>query len=218
MGSQGVSRDVAMGKLIFDVLHRQPAEALRAEFDEVFRTGRMQQFSLESNASGSRRTFRISKIPMRLEEGVVTHVMSIGEDITDWTEDQRTRFRRERIGFVFQAFNLLPALTAEQNVALRFFDGIGNTLTGQVEAPGVSLGALGNATLKPEYSAELEGGFDLAILNGRANLELESGRKHPVNSSGVVATPTAYREKPHHKEPADEHPQRAAAEQALGGS
>src|SRR5918997_5844787 len=33
-------------------------------------------------------------------------------------EAARARLRRERIGFVFQAFNLLPALTAEQNVAL----------------------------------------------------------------------------------------------------
>ena len=41
-----------------------------------------------------------------------------GEDITDWSEDDRTRLRRERIGFVFQAFNLMPYLTAEQNVAL----------------------------------------------------------------------------------------------------
>jgi TonB-linked SusC/RagA family outer membrane protein len=56
--------------------------------------------------------------------------------------------------------------------ALRFLDGIGNTLTGQVEVPGVTLGALGNAQLKPEYSGEVEGGFDLTMLSGRANVEL----------------------------------------------
>src|SRR5918995_4677591 len=33
-------------------------------------------------------------------------------------EEQLTRVRRERIGFVFQFFNLLPTLTAEENVAL----------------------------------------------------------------------------------------------------
>lgn len=33
-------------------------------------------------------------------------------------EDQRTRLRRERIGFVFQAFHVLPYLTLRQNVAL----------------------------------------------------------------------------------------------------
>ncbi|HEX6317053.1 MAG TPA: PAS domain-containing protein, partial [Gemmatimonadaceae bacterium] len=49
MGSQGVSREAAMGKLIFDVLHRQPAEVLRAQFDEVFETGRVQQFTMDSD-------------------------------------------------------------------------------------------------------------------------------------------------------------------------
>jgi putative ABC transport system ATP-binding protein len=38
--------------------------------------------------------------------------------LTDLTETRLTRLRRDRIGFVFQAFNLLPSLTAEQNVAL----------------------------------------------------------------------------------------------------
>jgi two-component system NtrC family sensor kinase len=102
MGSQGVSRDVAMGKLIFDVLHRQPAEALRAEFHEVFRTGRMQQFNIESEASGSRRTYRISKIPMRLEDGVVTHVMSIGEDITEWATAQERWAQSEKLAAIGQ--------------------------------------------------------------------------------------------------------------------
>jgi len=53
-----------------------------------------------------------------LERPTDGRVLIAGEDITDWTEDQRTRFRRERIGFVFQAFHLMPYLTAEQNIGL----------------------------------------------------------------------------------------------------
>ncbi|MER6268135.1 ABC transporter ATP-binding protein [Streptomyces sp900105755] len=41
-----------------------------------------------------------------------------GTELTRLSETRLTRLRRERVGFVFQAFNLLPALTAEQNVAL----------------------------------------------------------------------------------------------------
>jgi len=39
-----------------------------------------------------------------------------GSDISRWNEAQRARFRRERVGFVFQGFNLVPYLTAEQNL------------------------------------------------------------------------------------------------------
>ncbi|MGV9704355.1 ABC transporter ATP-binding protein [Streptomyces sp. NPDC003483] len=39
-------------------------------------------------------------------------------ELTGLSETQLTLLRRARVGFVFQAFNLLPALTAEQNVAL----------------------------------------------------------------------------------------------------
>ena len=102
MGHQGVSRDVAMGKLIFEVLHRQPAEALRAEFDEIFTSGRMQQFNIESDASGTPRTFRITKIPMRLEDGQVTHVISIGEDITEWAAAQERWAQSEKLAAIGQ--------------------------------------------------------------------------------------------------------------------
>jgi putative ABC transport system ATP-binding protein len=40
------------------------------------------------------------------------------ESIEDLDDDRLTRLRRERIGFVFQFFNLLPTLTVEQNIAL----------------------------------------------------------------------------------------------------
>jgi putative ABC transport system ATP-binding protein len=39
-------------------------------------------------------------------------------DLARLTDDQRTIIRRERIGFIFQSFNLLPTLTAEENVSL----------------------------------------------------------------------------------------------------
>ncbi|MEE2528770.1 ABC transporter ATP-binding protein [Pseudarthrobacter sp. J75] len=41
-----------------------------------------------------------------------------GTDITGLKDKQLTALRRERIGFVFQAFNLVPTLTAEQNITL----------------------------------------------------------------------------------------------------
>jgi len=86
-GLQGISRKRALGRTIFEVLHRQPAAVLKREFDEVFASGRMQQFQMESRATGDARTYRLSKIPMRLDDQqprLVTHVITIGEDITDW--------------------------------------------------------------------------------------------------------------------------------------
>jgi putative ABC transport system ATP-binding protein len=41
-----------------------------------------------------------------------------GKDLAKLTDDQRTLLRRDRIGFVFQFFNLLPTLTAVENIAL----------------------------------------------------------------------------------------------------
>ena len=41
-----------------------------------------------------------------------------GTDITRLGEKQRTLLRRQRIGFVFQSFNLVPSLTAAENIAL----------------------------------------------------------------------------------------------------
>jgi putative ABC transport system ATP-binding protein len=45
--------------------------------------------------------------------------VSLGDaDLTQLNERRLTILRRERIGFVFQAFNLLPSLTVAQNIAL----------------------------------------------------------------------------------------------------
>ena len=46
------------------------------------------------------------------------NVLLEGVDLATMTDDQRTLIRRQRMGFIFQSFNLLPAFTAEENVAL----------------------------------------------------------------------------------------------------
>jgi putative ABC transport system ATP-binding protein len=43
-----------------------------------------------------------------------------GEDISRLSDDQATRLRRERTGFVFQSFNLVPLLDVTENVSLPF--------------------------------------------------------------------------------------------------
>jgi putative ABC transport system ATP-binding protein len=46
------------------------------------------------------------------------HVCVDGNDFSTMNDADRTRFRRHKIGFVFQRFNLLPTLTAWQNIAV----------------------------------------------------------------------------------------------------
>ena len=55
-----------------------------------------------------------------------------GTDLTALDEDARTRFRRRRIGFVFQFFNLIPLLTVEENLLLPL------ELNGMADAAGVA--------------------------------------------------------------------------------
>jgi putative ABC transport system ATP-binding protein len=59
-------------------------------------------------------------------------VMVDGIDLTALDENTRTRFRRRRIGFVFQFFNLIPLLTVEENLLLPL------DLNGMADAAGVA--------------------------------------------------------------------------------
>ena len=99
-GMQGVSREEAIGRTIFEILHRQPAELLRNEFEDVFSTGRIAEFQMESTSSGEHRTYRITKIPMRVNDTAVTHVITIGEDITEWREAQERFAQAEKLAAI----------------------------------------------------------------------------------------------------------------------
>jgi putative ABC transport system ATP-binding protein len=56
-----------------------------------------------------------------LERPTSGNVKLDGKDITSATEDELALFRRENVGFIFQSFNLIPTLSAWENVALPLF-------------------------------------------------------------------------------------------------
>jgi ABC-type lipoprotein export system ATPase subunit len=56
-----------------------------------------------------------------LERPTAGQVMLDGKEITSATEDDLALFRRENVGFIFQSFNLIPTLSAWENVALPLF-------------------------------------------------------------------------------------------------
>jgi putative ABC transport system ATP-binding protein len=56
-----------------------------------------------------------------LERPTAGKVMLDGTDITSATEDELALFRRNNVGFIFQSFNLIPTLSAWENVALPLF-------------------------------------------------------------------------------------------------
>lgn len=53
-----------------------------------------------------------------LEKPTRGNVFIGGKDISKMSEDQLAMFRQENLGFIFQSYNLLPQLTASENVAL----------------------------------------------------------------------------------------------------
>jgi two-component system, NtrC family, sensor kinase len=101
-GTQGLRRDDVVGRPVFDVLTRQPAEQLRAEFDRVFETGEIQQTEQEVRLGGEARFFRLSKIPMRLEGDEITHVITIGEDVTEWHRVHGQILQSEKLAAIGQ--------------------------------------------------------------------------------------------------------------------
>ena len=61
-----------------------------------------------------------------LEKPTKGEIVIAGEHIENKSENQLVRFRREHIGFIFQSFNLMPTMSAVENVALPLnFQGIG---------------------------------------------------------------------------------------------
>jgi putative ABC transport system ATP-binding protein len=90
-----------------------------------------------------------------------------GVELTALDDDARTVVRRGKIGFVFQAFHLLPHLTVSQNVALPLsLNGI--DAASAAERTDAILSALGLSAARATYPRELSGGELQRVAIGRA--------------------------------------------------
>jgi putative ABC transport system ATP-binding protein len=90
-----------------------------------------------------------------------------GQDLAAMNDNELTLFRRKQIGLVFQAFNLIPTLTAEENLALPLMlDGRKPCdISAKVEE---LLGRLNIATRRKHRPDALSGGEQQRIAIGRA--------------------------------------------------
>ncbi|MDR1194119.1 MAG: ABC transporter ATP-binding protein [Peptococcaceae bacterium] len=85
-----------------------------------------------------------------------------GRDLTTFTPGQLSDYRREVVGFVFQFFNLLPSLTALENVALAA------AVAKEAMSPGEVLGLVGLAGRERHFPAQLSGGEQQRVSIARA--------------------------------------------------
>jgi putative ABC transport system ATP-binding protein len=94
-------------------------------------------------------------------------VVVAGEDISDFSPKQLTDFRREHVGFVFQSLNLVPFLTARENLLV--IDEIGrHTGAPARKRADLLLEELGLADRSSRFPATLSGGQRQRVAIGRA--------------------------------------------------
>jgi len=127
----------------------------------------------------------------------------LGRDVQGMDERERAYFRRKSIGFVFQLFNLLPALTAVENVAVPLLIEGGSWDDATARAQKI-IEAVGLATRPHSLPAKLSGGEQQRVAIARAlvhdpalivcdeptsNLDHETGRAVMEVLRGAGKTP-----------------------------
>ena len=88
-----------------------------------------------------------------------------GTDITTMGENQMARFRREKVGYIFQSFHLIPTLTAIENVAVPLeLSGASRAADRAAEL----LAAVGLSDRMGHYPVQLSGGEQQRVAVARA--------------------------------------------------
>ena len=95
----------------------QSGEVITKAVDGIDFTVEKGEFALIIGASGAGTT-TVLNILGGMDTATSGAVFVDGEDIAQWNAKQLTRYRRDDIGFVFQFYNLVPNLTAVENVEL----------------------------------------------------------------------------------------------------
>jgi putative ABC transport system ATP-binding protein len=135
-------------------------EALRG-VDVTFPRG---QFAAVMGPSGSGKS-TLMHLLAGLDAPTAGTVEIDGRDITAMADAELTRLRRDRIGFVFQFFNLLPMLTASQNVELPLRLAGRTAEAGWVDRLLSSVGLSERSSHRP---SELSGGQQQRVAVARA--------------------------------------------------
>lgn len=100
-----------------------------------------------------------------LERATSGRITALGEDITPMNEDQLARFRRGRMGVVFQSFHLIPTMTALENVAMPM-EIAGEA--GAFDRARDELVAVGLGARMDHYPAQMSGGEQQRVALARA--------------------------------------------------
>lgn len=85
-----------------------------------------------------------------------------GQDLTTLSERELTRYRRRNVGFVFQFYNLVPSLTARENVALV------TEIAERPMSPDEALEMVGLTDRASHFPAQLSGGEQQRVAIARA--------------------------------------------------
>lgn len=93
-------------------------------------------------------------------------VQLLGEEISSLDEDQRARLRAGRVGFVFQSFQLMPGLTALENVALPLE--LGDAGADATEQARTMLSLVGLKERVHHFPSQLSGGEQQRVALARA--------------------------------------------------
>jgi putative ABC transport system ATP-binding protein len=85
-----------------------------------------------------------------------------GQDLSHPSEEVLTQYRRQHIGFIFQFYNLIPSLTARENVALVA------DIAGQPMSPDEALDLVGLSERRDHFPSQMSGGEQQRVAIARA--------------------------------------------------
>jgi len=122
------------------------------------------QFTAVMGPSGSGKS-TLMHLLAGLDTPTAGTVTVAGQDITHMKDRELTRLRRKHIGFVFQSFNLLPTLSAEENVVLPLAIAGKRPPADEIDA---LIARVGLAERRDHRPAELSGGQQQRVAIARA--------------------------------------------------
>ncbi len=143
--------------------YRQDRPAIFERLDLELRRGEYLAIMGESGVGKS----TLLNLLAGLDQPDSGHVWLEGADLSCMDDDARTLLRRRCVGFVFQAFHVLPYLTVEQNIALPL-ELLAVAEPERTQRTAQMLAALGISPLARRYPRELSGGELQRIAIGRA--------------------------------------------------